>query len=174
MKRHIALAAGVVALLAGGAAYADQSVLPKDNAEFVKWGEESGWNIFIDKSRNACLIERVDENANVVQMGLTADKDFGYLGVFTLADIEFEDDKVHLLLDDKPYVGDAYLAPSNLAAGYKGGYILANNPDFVEDVQRRFNMVVMPEHSNSFEVSLDGTLKAIDAARMCNDEAAAM
>ena len=26
---------------------------------------------FIDQSRNTCLIERVDENSNVVQMGLT-------------------------------------------------------------------------------------------------------
>lgn len=163
-------------ILAFGATVAaadDDGVLPKDNAEFVKWGEESGWDIFVDKSRNACLIERVDDNENVVQMGLTADKEFGYIGVFTKADIEFEGDKLHLRLDEKAYVGDASPAPANLAQGYKGGYLLANNPDFVEDVQRRYNMVVMPEHSNSFEVSLDGTLKAIDAARMCNDEAAA-
>ncbi len=71
-----------------------KNILPKDNAEFVNYGEESGWNIFVDKSRNTCLIERVDENTNVVQMGLTPDKDFGYMGVFTKADIEFEDDKV--------------------------------------------------------------------------------
>ncbi len=174
MIKTIMTSAAFVATATLALAADDDGVLPKEGAEFVKWGEESGWNIFIDKSRNACLIERVDENANVVQMGLTADKEFGYLGVFTQAEIEFDDDKVHLLLDEKPYVGDAYLAPSNLSKGYKGGYILANNPDFVEDVQRRYNMIVMPEHSNSFEVSLDGTLKAIDAARVCNDEAAAM
>jgi hypothetical protein len=165
---RIYLAACATAAFAATAGWAADDVLPAADAEFEKWGEESGWNIYVDKSRNACLIERVDENANVVQMGLTADKELGYVGVFTQADIEFEDDKVHLLLDEKPYVGDAYLAPGNLAEGYKGGYILANNPDFVEDVQRRYNMIVMPENSNSFEVSLDGTLKAIDKARECN------
>ncbi len=168
------LASSVAAILTASVALADDGVLPKDNAEFVKWGEESGWTIFIDKSRNSCLIERVDENTNVVQMGLTADKEFGYLGVFTKADIEFEDDKVHLLLDEEAYVADSTAAPSNLASGYKGGYILANNPKFVEDVQRRYNMIVMPDSNFGFEISLDGTLKAIDAARVCNDEAAAM
>ena len=152
--------------LAGAASASD--VLPKDNAEFMKWGEESGWNIFVDKSRDACLIERIDENENVVQMGLTKDKDFGYIGVFTKADIDFTDDKLHLRLDDKAYVGDASAAPSNLAEGYKGGYMLANNPDFVDDVMKRYNMLVMPESSNAFEVSLDGTMKAIEKARECN------
>lgn len=161
------LTTGAIILCATLANAADD-VLPKDNAEFEEWGKESGWTIYVDKSRDACLIERVDENSNVVQMGLTKDKDFGYLGVFTQADIEFEDDKVHLRLDDKAYVGDATEAPRNLAQGYKGGYLLANNPDFVDDVMKRYNMVVMPESSNSFEVSLDGTFKAIEKARECN------
>ena len=136
-------------------ASASDDVLPKDNAEFEKWGEESGWTIYVDKSRDACLIERVDENSNVVQMGLTKDKDFGYVGVFTQA-------------DDKAYYGDATAAPKNLAQGYKGGYLLANNPAFVDDIMKRYNMTVMPEDDNAFVVSLDGTLKAIEKARECN------
>jgi hypothetical protein len=142
--------------------------LPKDNAEFEIWGEESGWTIYVDKSRNACLIERVDENANVVQMGLTKDKDFGYVGVFTQADVDFKDNTLHLLLDDKAYYGEAAAAPKNLAQGYKGGYLLANNPDFVDDLMKRFNMTVMPEDKNSYVVSLEGTFLAIEKARECN------
>ena len=149
-------------------ASASDDVLPKDNAEFEKWGEESGWTIYVDKSRDACLIERVDENSNVVQMGLTKDKDFGYVGVFTQADVDFKDNKVHLLLDDKAYYGDATAAPKNLAQGYKGGYLLANNPAFVDDIMKRYNVTVMPEDDNAFVVSLDGTLKAIEKARECN------
>lgn len=163
------LAMTAVAFGATVAMASEEGVLPKDDAEFEKWGEESGWNIFVDKSRNACLIERIDENKNVVQMGLTADKDFGYVGVFTQADIDFKDQKVHLRLDDKAYVGEATAAPANLARGYKGGYILANNPNFVDDIMKRYNMIVMPEDANAFEVSLDGTMKAIEAARECND-----
>ncbi len=26
----------------------DKNILPKDNAEFVNYGEESGWNMFVD------------------------------------------------------------------------------------------------------------------------------
>lgn len=149
-------------------AFAADDVLPKDNAEFVNYGEESGWNIFVDKSRDACLIERVDENSNVVQMGLTKDKEFGYIGVFTQADMEFKDNRVELLMDNKLYYGDATAAPPNLADDYKGGYLLANNPDFVTDIMERESMIVMPEDANTFEISLDGTMKAIEAARECN------
>jgi len=162
------LMAAVFALGATAAVASDDSILPKDNAEFMNYGEESGWNIFVDKSRNTCLIERVDENSNVVQMGLTPDKEFGYLGVFTRADMEFEDDRVELLMDNKLYYGDTTAAPPNLADGYKGGYLLANNPDFVDDVMNRENMIVMPETTFAFEISLDGTKKAIEAARACN------
>lgn len=163
------LTSTVVALGAGVAFADDMEVLPKNNAEFEKWGEESGWTIYVDKSRSTCLIERVDENENVVQMGLTSDKEFGYVGVFTKADLDFSDNKVHLRLDEKAYVGDSTEAPSNLARDYKGGYMLANNPNFVEDLKKRYVMTVMPEDKNTFDVSLDGTFKAIDKARECND-----
>lgn len=143
-------------------------VLPKDNAEFEKWGEESGWTIYVDKSRDSCLIERVDENKNVVQMGLTKDKEFGYVGVFTLADVDLSDNRVHLSLDGKRYWGDANVAPKRLAGGYKGGYLLANNPDFVDDIMEKYVMTVEPEDKNAYEVSLDGTFKAIEKARECN------
>jgi len=64
-------------------AYAQSDVLPSANATFEGWGEESGWNILIDKSRNTCFIEAIDSNETVVQMGLTADHKLGYLGVFS-------------------------------------------------------------------------------------------
>jgi hypothetical protein len=159
----------VFALGATLALAADESdVLPKQNAEFEKWGEESGWNIFVDKSRDTCLIERVDENKNVVQMGLTKDKEFGYIGVFTLADVDLSDNRVHLSLDGKRYWGDATVAPKRLVGGYKGGYLLANNPDFVDDIMKKYVMTVEPEDKNAYDVSLDGTFKAIEKARECN------
>ena len=163
-----------LAVVAATAAYSaeETDVLPKQNAEFTKWGEAEGWNIFVDQSRGTCLIERVDANKNVVQMGLTKDQKFGYLGVFTQADVKPKDNRVHLLLDNKAYFGDADSAPRKLAQGYKGGYILANNPDFVDDIMKKYTMTVYPEDANSFEVSLDGTFKAIEAARKCNAEQA--
>ena len=158
----------VVALGTTGVALASD-VLPKDNAEFEKWGEESGWNIFVDKSRDACLIERMDENKNVVQMGLTKDKEFGYIGVFTLEPVDLSDGKLHLSLDGKKYWGESTVAPKRLVGGYTGGYRLANNPNFVDDVMKKYVMTVEPEDANTFEISLDGTFKAIEKARECND-----
>lgn len=149
-----------------------KDVIPSENSDFSKWGEAEGWTVFVVGDRGTCLIERKDENGNVVQMGLTSDHEFGYLGVFTQADIKIKNNKVHLRLDDRPYVADAKKKTKHLPDGYKGGYILANNPDFVNDVMKRYNMVVMPEDANAFEVSLDGTLKAIEAARKCNMEQA--
>lgn len=167
----VAIALAIVAATTASSAE-ETDVLPKQNAEFTKWGEAEGWNIFVDQSRGTCLIERADANGNVVQMGLTKDQKFGYVGVFTQADVKPKDNRVHLLLDDKAYFGDASSAPKKLAEGYKGGYILANNPDFVDDVMKRYTMTVYPDDANSFDVSLDGTFKAIEAARKCNAEQA--
>jgi hypothetical protein len=156
MFSKILVAATALAAFASTSAYAanESNVLPKDNAEFTKWGEVEGWTVFVDQSRGTCLIERVDANTNVVQMGLTKSQDFGYLGVFTKADVKPKDNKVHLLLDGKVYYGDTSAKTRNLADGYKGGYILANNPVFVEDVMKKYTMSVYPEDANSFEVSL--------------------
>ncbi len=147
-------------------------VLPKEGAEFTKWGEVEGWTVYVDQSRGTCLIERVDENENVVQMGLTSTAEFGYLGVFTKADVKPKNNTVHLSLDGKQYYGDTKAQKRRLPDDYKGGYILANNPNFVEDVMKKYVMTVYPEDANTFDVSLDGTFKAIEAARQCNAEQA--
>ncbi|MGV6803411.1 MAG: hypothetical protein ACWA49_04330 [Ruegeria sp.] len=126
----------------------------------------------MDEDRGSCLIERVDENGNAVQMGLTKDHEMGYLGVFTQNDIGLKGkkDKIILSLDGNVYEAEAHKKTKNLAEGYTGGYILANNPQFVDDVMKKYEMTVFPEKAFAFTVSLDGTLKAIEAARTCNTE----
>jgi len=148
----------------------DFDVLPKSSATFVEWGEAEGWDILVDTSRGTCLIERVDTNGTVVQMGLTSNAEFGYLGVFTQADVSPKDNLVHVSLDGKQYYGDAEAQTSKLKNGYKGGYILANNQNFVNDVMKKYVMSVYPEDANTFDVSLDGTNEAIKQARQCNAE----
>lgn len=172
MSLKTLVSAAALATLAATATFAADvgDVLPKDNAEFTKWGEAEGWNVFIDQSRGTCLIERVDAAGNVVQMGLTSSHEFGYLGVFTKADVKPKNNTVHLSLDGKQYYGDADAQKKKLAEGYKGGYILANNPNFVNDVMKKYVMTVYPEDANTFDVSLKGTFKAIEAARKCNAE----
>jgi len=163
-------AAAALAITMTGSAFASDGVLPSADAVFIKWGEVEGWNIYIDTGKGTCLVEKSDENGNVVQMGLTADRAFGYFGVFTQADIDIKDNKIYMLLDETPYVAETTAKRKELAAGYKGGYLLTNNPDFVEDVMKSYNMIVMPEDEFAFVVSLDGTFKAIEAARECTAE----
>ena len=50
----VALVAGLIAT--AGQAKDEVSVLPSAESIFTKWGEESGWTIYADRSRNSCLI----------------------------------------------------------------------------------------------------------------------
>ncbi len=171
MLKFSFLAPAAVATVFAAQAFAASDVLPSKDSTFTSWGEESGWTIYVDEGRGACLIERMDENANVVQMGLTKDHDFGYLGVFTQnAEVKNRKKPIVLSLDGNLYSAEAMPKTKNLADGYVGGYFLTNNPQFVEDVMKKYEMIVFPEDSYAFSVSLDGTLKAIEAARKCNME----
>ena len=122
-----------------------------------------------DRSRNSCLIERVDAQGNVVQMGLTEIKAIGYLGVFTQADIDLKpgEDPVIVAFDDALFTGTATRVSKHLPDGYKGGYMLTDDPGFVDLVQRKYEMVVFPGEAYAIVINLDGSLKAIDAARDC-------
>lgn len=172
MKLHNTIAsAAVIALLSAGAAVA-KDALPKDGDTFTKWGDADGWAIYMDGAKGSCLAERQDANGNILQMGATDDKSLGYIGVFTQADIGLKNGKGNLTvsIDGKMYEGPSRTVAKHLPAGYQGGYLLANNPVFIEDVMKKYDMVVSPGHANSFNVSLDGTFKAIEAARKCQSE----
>jgi len=170
MKLMPSLAIMLALLCATGAIAKDEvAVLPGADSVFVKWGEESGWTIYADESRGTCLIERVDEAANVVQMGLTEVRSVGYLGVFTKADLDLKEgeDPVVIAFDDAIYTGMATAKTKNLPDGYKGGYILTDDPEFVEKVERKYEMIVFPEKEYAIIIKLDGSMKAIEAARKC-------
>lgn len=170
MRSWKTLIAALVALTATSVTAEDKvSVLPSADSVFVKWGEVAGWTIYADRSRNSCLIERVDERGNVVQMGLTEIRSVGYLGVFTKTDIELEEgvDPVIVAFDDAVFAGTAQTKTKHLAEGYKGGYIVTDDPEFVDLVRRKYEMIVFPDKEYALVINLDGSLKAIDAAREC-------
>ncbi|MCV6585392.1 MAG: hypothetical protein OIF47_07640 [Marinibacterium sp.] len=166
------LSALVVAGVTASAAFASDAVLPSQDSVFEKWGDAEGWTVFVDTTRKSCLIERTDDNANVVQMGLTADHSLGYLGVFTKADIDLKgsNEQIIVALGDNIYAGEAHKKTKHLADGYKGGYLLTDSPEFVEDVMKQHVMIVFPEKEFAFAINLDGTFKAIEAATKCNEE----
>jgi hypothetical protein len=164
----LTLAATFAALT--GFASADTDVLPAPGTTFTPYGSVEGWNIFVNDARKTCMIEKVDAEETVVQMGLTADRGFGYLGVFTKRDIGLDegDEPVAVLIGENVYMGSARRITGGLRDGYTGGYIISDDPQFVEDVQQQYSMMVLPETDFAFVVNLAGTKKAIEAARACN------
>lgn len=172
MKTFKSLAAAAVVLTISGTwAFADNAVLPGDGT-FIKYGDVEGWTVYIDVERKSCLIERMDEQANVVQMGLTSDHKLGYLGVFSkTADLSSgRKEKIIVDLDGAKYSSKATKMKKNITEGYTGGYILADNPQFIEDLAKKYTMTVFPKKEQSFVVDLAGTYKAMELARTCNSE----
>ena len=147
------------------------TAIPAAADTFKKYGEVEGWNVFVDNEKKSCLIEAVDGVGNVVQMGLTADRGVGYVGVFTKGETTIKKDEkeaVAILIGENLYVGEVTGMRGNITKGYSGGYVLSDDPQFVDDIARQYEMVVFPEKEYGFIVDLTGTLKAIEMARECN------
>jgi len=138
---------------------------------FKKFGEVEGWKVFIDNEKMSCLIEKVDEAENVVQMGLTTDRNVAYIGVFTKGKTDLKSgDKEGVVIDvdGNLYLGTTTAMRGNITKGYSGGYVLSDDPQFIEDIARKYVMTVFPQKNYAFAVNLEGTFKAIEMARECN------
>ncbi|MBL4769033.1 MAG: hypothetical protein JKY94_15200 [Rhodobacteraceae bacterium] len=141
---------------------------------FKKYGEVEGWTVYTDIEKKSCLIEAVDAAENVVQMGLTADRGVAYVGVFVKGKTKIKKgakEAVVISLDGTLYFGEATGMRGNITKGYSGGYVLSDDPQFVDDIARKYVMTVFPEKDYAFQVDLKGTYKAIEMARECNKEA---
>lgn len=167
LKKILAAAGVTLAMTATAGLAADP--LPSSDDTFEVYSQVEGWTIFVDETNATCLIEKTDENANVVQVGLTKDKKYAYVGVFTKADVGIKNHKEKILVsvDGNLYEGKAKTKTKHLPEGYTGGYFLADNANFISDFQKKYTMTVFPKKENAFIVSLDGTLKAVEAGREC-------
>ena len=140
---------------------------------YMKYGEVEGWNVYIDEEKKSCLIESVDVNENVVQMGLTQDRSIGYLGVFTKSETDIKAGDVEgvvILIGENLYAGEVTGMRGNITKGYSGGYVLSDSPEFAKDIAQQYVMTVFPEKEYAFTVDLAGTKKAMEMARACNQE----
>ena len=166
------IAATSVALSSAMAAYAqNQNPLPLATDVLVRYGDDvEGWTVFANQTRGGCLIVRTD-GPNAVQMGVTANQEVGYLGVFTKADIGLQNggtSDIFVSIANHLYKGVATSTTSGeLKGGYSGGYILTDDPNFKRDVAKQYEMIVFPETTGTFVVDLKGTFKAMAAGRKC-------
>uniref|UniRef100_UPI00261EE224 hypothetical protein n=1 Tax=uncultured Ruegeria sp. TaxID=259304 RepID=UPI00261EE224 len=129
-----------------------------------------GWTVYADNDSGTCLIEKVFESGNVMQMGLTKNQKHGYLGVFTQADIDIKNrEKIEIAIDDFVYEGRAKgIKSKKLADGYSGGYIVVKDANMATAVAEGQTLIAFPKKSANFVVDLTGTKKAMEEGRKCN------
>jgi hypothetical protein len=149
-----------------------QNPLPRASDELVKYGDVEGWTVYRNQTRGDCLIVR-EIGSGAVQMGVTANKEVGYLGVFTTQDIGLRDgnmSQIFVDIDGNLYEGVATSTSGELKGGYSGGYILTNNPEFRRDVAKKYEMTVFPQTAGAFVVDLKGTYRAMAMGHKCLTE----
>ena len=172
MRNFMALlAATSVAFSSAVAAYAQtQNPLPLSTDTLVRYGNDvEGWTVYANQTRGDCLIVRQDGPSSV-QMGVTANEEVGYLGVFTKEDIGLKNGNtsdIFVSIDGQLFKGVATSTSGELKGGYSGGYILTDDPKFKRAVAKRYEMTVFPETKGTFVVDLKGTFRAMAAGRKC-------
>ncbi|MEM8729013.1 MAG: hypothetical protein AAGF79_03765 [Pseudomonadota bacterium] len=165
--------AGAALLLSSSVALARDPV-PQDTDTFELYGEVEGWKIYKVLELETCLAERVDENGNVVQMGLTKNHKHGYIGVFTQADIDIKNrEKVEIDVDGFIYEDRARgIKSRELQGNYSGGYIIVKDENMVTAIAEGQTLTAFPRRTAAFAVDLTGTKAAIEEGRKCNLEMA--
>lgn len=150
---------------------ADEDVLPVTTDEIADYRDAGEWMVRENRTRGTCFISRSDASGNLVQMGLTKNAEYGYIGIFKKgADITEEDEGVAVVLNGNLYVGNARKLVHGASGDYKGGYILANDKQVRLDLESAREMVVFPESPYTVTVDLKGVRNAIYEARKCTRE----
>lgn len=174
-------------------ANAQSGVVSNAGSDFSVHGKFDNWTIYADNNRKTCLAESVDANGTVVQMGLTADRELGYFGVFTQADLAMDTGgdnsgmgkpdslakgedpdgggvnsaPLTITVNGNVYKGDGKALTAPLSGGYHGGYIPTNNPQFVSDIENGQTMIAFSDIGDGIAVDLTGTKKAIEEIKTC-------
>ena len=173
MKNRLAFAGTVALTLASaGFAYALEAsdIVPAASDKLEVFKQVGDWTVHADITRGNCLIERTDDVGNAMQMGFVKDGSGVYLGVFTKQPLDVKPDQpIEIAVDGEVYTGESYgLASGTLSGNYAGGYVVSEDPAFVNAIAEGRELVAFPEKTGVFIVDLTGTKKAIDEAKLCN------
>ncbi|MEO4042950.1 hypothetical protein AAFN47_15210 [Hoeflea sp. CAU 1731] len=170
--RHILALSTTLALTTGSAAYAMEisDIVPASGDTLVVYKQSGDWTVYSDADRGSCLIERSDDDGNAMQMGMTKDLSAVYVGVFTQKDAKIAPQTpIAIAVDGKVYAGESYgVRSGELKGNYSGGYVLSNDPGFVEAIAKGHELLAFPDKPWFFIIDLTGTFKAIEAARECH------
>jgi hypothetical protein len=169
MRKFVTFIATTSLALSSAIAAHAQNPVPKASDVLVKYGDVGDWTVYTNQTRGDCLIVR-EIGSGAVQMGVTANKEVGYLGVFTKEDIGLVNDtksEVFVSIGGHLYSGLATSTHGELKGGYSGGYIMTDDPSFKRDIAKKYEMIVFPETKGAFIVDLKGTYKAMAMGRKC-------
>lgn len=131
---------------------------------------QAGWHVMVDIARGTCLIERSGVDNNVIQMGMTRDGSFGYIGLFSQNAAALGDGEIRpviIELGENVYYGSVVGVAGQLRGGYAGGYVVTPDIAFFEDIARQFDMIIRVADLEPIQVNLSGTLDALETAREC-------
>lgn len=147
---------------------ADQDVLPLNTDEIAHYRDVGQWGVHENLTRGSCFISRADDAGHLVQIGLTKDNDYGYIGIFQKG-IELEEgtNAVAIVVNGNLYVGQSKTVAHGASDGYQGGYVIANDKQLRLDLEQQDEMVVFPDQPFTVTVQLDRVRNAIYEAREC-------
>ena len=136
--------------------------------EVRDWRSVAGWDIKerIGSAR-ACFASRVTSDGPEVQIGVAPTLDGGYLAVYNPAwthIVEGETGRVEFDFGEARFGGEAV---ARYEDGVPGGYAYFNNPAFVEEFSRRYDVRITGSRGTIFEMDLTGTRKAVAEVLAC-------
>lgn len=144
----------------------EADVLPEATDEVERYRAAGDWTVYANLTRKTCFMTRLYDNGGAVQMGLTKDGEYGYIGVFVKgAEVEGDIEDVTALINDNIYTGKGYPATH-----LEGGYILANNTKLRYDLGKGEKMVAFPDSGYGVIVDLKAVGNAIFEVRKCTEE----
>jgi hypothetical protein len=171
MKKISRALTAFLVLAAAPVLAADEDVLPVNTDDISKYRIAGDWEVRQNETRGSCFISRSDAEGYLVQMGLTKNAEYGYIGIFKKgADVTEGSEMVAIALNGNLYVGEVSKLVHGASGDYKGGYILANNKNIRLDLESASEMVVFPESPYTVTVNLEGVRNAIYEARKCTRE----
>lgn len=150
--------------------YPEAEVLPEASDEIRRYRKAGDWVIYENLTRSTCFMTRNYENGGAVQMGLTKDGKYGYIGVFVKgAEVEEEIEDVTVLVNGNLYTGKGYPAV-HLEGDFQGGYLLANNTRLRYDLGKGEELIAYPDQGYGVTFDLKAAGNAIFEVRKCTEE----
>lgn len=145
--------------------------LPAVAADLVPWGQAGDWSILTDPDqKNACLVQTTYSDGTILRIGSLKKEEKAYMSSFNPAWVNAKMGKVFPVafkLDDDLFAGEA----KGVKLGdIPGAEIRFESLDFLLDLAKKHTMTIFVDDVQIVELSLDGSLEAIQQGLACQAE----